>query len=93
VDLVARWWNGQRDILSRRDIWLSSDAQHWSVRARHGDREVQHEFTREYEARAMVDRLIAAAPGDWKDITRLISKPSQAGAGDEQRDNIADEGL
>ena len=52
--------------------------------ARHGGREVRHEFTREYEARAMVDRLIAAAPGNWKDITRLVSKPPPASAaGDE----------
>src|SRR5438034_577014 len=59
VDLVARWWNGERDRLARRDIWLTSDGQRWAVRARHGaadDREVRQEFTREYEARAMVDR-------------------------------------
>jgi len=85
VDLVARWWNGHRDQSLRRDIWLASDGCCWTVRARHGGGEVQHEFTREYEARAMVDKLIAAAPGNWKDITRLISRPplaSSAGDGD-----------
>jgi hypothetical protein len=52
------------------------------VRARHGaadDREVRQEFTREYEACAMVDRLIEAAPGAWRDITKLIRKPTTAG--------------
>ena len=85
VDLVARWWNGQQDQSVRRDIWLTSDDCHWIVRARHRCGEVQHEFTREYEARAMVDKLIAAAPGNWKDITRLISRPpptNAAGDGD-----------
>jgi hypothetical protein len=62
VDLVARWWNGEQDRVARRDIWLTSDGQRWAVRARRGDgREVRQEFAREYEARAMVDRLIAAA--------------------------------
>jgi hypothetical protein len=78
VDLVARWWNGEQDRVARRDIWLTSDGQRWAVRAWHGtvdDREVHQEFTREYEARAMVDRLIAAAPGRWKDITKLVRKP------------------
>ena len=83
MDLVARWWNGERDRLARRDIWLTSDGQRWAVRARHGadGREVRQEFTREYEARAMVDRLIAAAPGRWTDITRLVRKSPTAAAG------------
>jgi hypothetical protein len=80
VDLVARWWNGHRGQSLRRDIWLTSDGRCWAVRARHAGGEVRHEFTREYEARAMVDKLIAAAPGNWKDITRLISKPPPARA-------------
>jgi hypothetical protein len=84
VHLVARWWNGERDRVARRDIWLTSDGQRWAVRARHGatdGREVRQGFTREYEARAMVDRLIATAPGRWKDITRLVSKPLTAATG------------
>jgi hypothetical protein len=83
VDLVARWCNGERDRVVRRDIWLTSDGQRGAVRARHGaadGREVHQEFTREYEARAMVDRLIAAAPGAWTDITTLIRKPTTTGA-------------
>jgi hypothetical protein len=81
VHLVARWWNGERDRVARRDIWLTSDGQRWAVRARHSadGREVRQEFTREYEARAMVDRLIAAAPGAWRDITKLTRKPTTAG--------------
>jgi hypothetical protein len=83
VDLVARWCNGERDRVVRRDIWLTSGGRRWAVRARHGaadGREVRREFTREYEARAMVDRLIATAPGAWTDITRLIGKPTITGA-------------
>jgi asparagine synthetase B (glutamine-hydrolysing) len=76
VDLVARWWNGQPDRAARRDIWLAANGGVWNVRARHGESdEVRYDFTREYEARAMVDRLIAAAPGRWKDITSLVRKP------------------
>jgi hypothetical protein len=81
VELILRWWNGERDRAARRDIWLTSDGQRWAVRARHGGadgREVRREFAREYEARAMVHRLIAAAPGPWKDITRLVRKPLNA---------------
>jgi hypothetical protein len=76
VKLVARWWNGQHDRTARRDVWLTSDGVAWNVRARHGSAtEVSYDLTREYEARAMVDRLIAAAPGRWKDITTLVRKP------------------
>lgn len=39
-----------------------------------GGREVVYDFTREHEARAMVGRLIATAPGGWKDITKLVRK-------------------
>ncbi len=75
ADLVARWWNGQRDRSARRDIWLTSDGQVWNVRARQGGaggREVVYDFTRAHEARAIVGRLIATAPGGWKDITKLV---------------------
>jgi hypothetical protein len=53
----------------------------WHVRARDGatpGREVHRDFDREYEARAMVDRLIEAAPGAWRDITKLVRKPATA---------------
>src|SRR5258706_3891570 len=68
VDLIGRWWNGQRERTARRDIWLTSDGQRWHVRGRHGATEVDYDCTRGFEARAIVDRLIAAAPGGWKDI-------------------------
>ena len=77
ADLVARWWNGQRDRSARRDIWLTSDGQVWNVRARQGGaggREVVYDFTRAHEARAIVGRLIATAPGGWKDITKLVRR-------------------
>ncbi|HEU4421363.1 MAG TPA: hypothetical protein VFR67_02355 [Pilimelia sp.] len=76
VEIVARWWNRRWGHL-RRDIWLESDAQHWVVRGRVGGadgREVTYDFDRDYEAHAMVDRLKATAPGDWKDLTRLLQR-------------------
>ena len=75
MELVGRWWNGERGRQARRDIWLTSDGQRWNVRARQGDsdgREVSYDFDRGYEARAMVDRLKATAPGKWKEITKLL---------------------
>jgi hypothetical protein len=78
VELVGRWWNRQWGRLARRDIWLRTDDAGWHVQARHGDREVCFDFEREYEARAMVDQLVKAAPGGWKDITRLAAKPAGA---------------
>jgi hypothetical protein len=83
VDLVERWWNRQRDPSTRRDIWLTTDGTRWHVRARHGvpGREVNESFSREYEARAMLNRLINTAPGDWQNITLLVTKPRQPRAG------------
>jgi hypothetical protein len=81
MELVARWWNGERGRAARRDIWLGRERERWLVRARQGvagDPEVRQDFAREYEARALVDRLIAAAPGRWKDITRLVAGPTSA---------------
>ena len=81
VELVGRWWNGDRGGVARRDIWLRSDGEHWRVRARQGERdgsEVSYDFDREYQARAMVDRLMAAAPGRWKDLTKLVGQAVQA---------------
>ena len=46
-----------------------------------GGREVVYDFTREREARAMVGRLIATAPGGWKDITKLVRKLCNPGGG------------
>jgi hypothetical protein len=81
VELQGRWWN-QRWGNGRRDIWLYSLDGRWQVRAKEGgDRgrdltwpPVEHEW----EARALVDRLIAASPGGrtmWKDMIKLVRKP------------------
>src|SRR4030095_14222021 len=83
-ELVGQWWNGHRGRLGRRDIWLTTDGKLWHVRAREGGpdgREVRYDFDRAYEAREMVDRLIATAPGSWKDVTRLPSKPPPPATG------------
>jgi hypothetical protein len=79
VGLVGRWWNGARDSGARRDIWLMHDGDRWHVRARHGGpggREIRYAYDREYEARAMVDRLIATSRSvsRWKDLTKLIPR-------------------
>jgi hypothetical protein len=76
VDLLARWWNSRLHGM-RRDIWLETDGHRWIVRGRaggHDGRDVRYEFDRDYQAHAMVDRLKAAAPDDWKNITRLIHR-------------------
>ena len=79
MDLVERWWNSQHGTLGRRDIWLKSDGNVWHVRARNGGAdgdEVQYDYAHEWQARAMVDRLIKAAPsGRWKNITDLVARP------------------
>jgi hypothetical protein len=35
---------------------------------------VSYDFTREYEAHAMVERLMATAPGTCKDITKIVQR-------------------
>ena len=93
VELVGRWWNGHWGRMARRDIWLSRAGGDWHVRARDGaggGREVHYDFDREYEARAMVERLIAAAPGGWKDITRLVRKPQTDPPGRDAADSEPD---
>jgi len=82
MELVGRWWNRKWERVARRDIWLTSDGRRWSVRARHGGDggdEVAYEFDRDYQARAMVDRLKAAAPGEWKDLTKLMAREQRPG--------------
>jgi hypothetical protein len=76
MEVVGRWWNGRRERATRRDIWLTSDGALWTVRARRAGAggEVTYQFDREYEARAMVDRLKATAPDEWKDLIRLIRR-------------------
>lgn len=72
IDVVGRWWNGLFGRLSRRDIWLSRQLI-WQVRARDGDaatgRELTWDFPTEQEARAMVQRLMAATDqGRWREL-------------------------
>jgi len=71
---VARWWNGLTGP-DRRDIWLTATGTGWPVRARHGEQEVHHDVERDYQAHALVDRLRATAPGEWKNITKLVRRP------------------
>lgn len=55
----------------RRDVWLSREAR-WHVVAREGDSEtgrvLRWEFATEAQARAMVERLLAAETGQtWRE--------------------------
>jgi hypothetical protein len=86
VDLVGRWWNGDRDNRTRRDIWLHRDPDTgWLVRARAGDKDrdvTWPAFHEEWAARAWVDRLMAASTGGrsiWKDLTKVVRKPPEGG--------------
>jgi hypothetical protein len=80
VDLVARWWNGRWGRLGRRDIWLRRRTV-WEVEARHGEtddgKSQRWEFTDDDEALAMIQRLMAAAPDDWKDLTGVSTGASK----------------
>lgn len=84
--LVGRWWNGSWGTWTRRDIWLFEDGARWRVRARDGGENGRDLtwplFAKEYEARALVERLISTAPGpagQWKDITSLVNRPPPSG--------------
>jgi hypothetical protein len=61
--------------IARADIWLIYDGQHWQVRGRlggDGGREVNYQFDQEWTARAMVDRMMKAAAGNWRDLTAAL---------------------
>jgi hypothetical protein len=80
VELVVWWWNSHWRGL-RRDIIVGTDGRQWIVRGRIGGYdgpEVVYKFGRPYEARAMVDRLKAAEPGTWKDITSVVRRSPPA---------------
>lgn len=89
MDLVGRWWNGERDRRRRRDIWLHSDPETgWLVRARDGDPAAAGKdvtwpaFQDEWRARAWIDRLMASSRGGraaWKDLTKVVRQPPASG--------------
>jgi hypothetical protein len=79
AEVRGRWWNGKWGRLARRDIWLMYDGQHWRVRGRVGGdegREVNYQFDQEWAARAMVDRMMKASVGDWRDLTKILRRGS-----------------
>ncbi|PWU50698.1 hypothetical protein DLJ46_06470 [Micromonospora globispora] len=78
-DVAGRWWNGIWGRLARRDVWLTREVR-WKVIARAGDSEtgqvLRWEFDTETEARAMVERLLAAdAGGTWRQQTGDAASP------------------
>jgi len=87
--MVGRWWNGDRNNRTRRDIWLHRDNDAgWLVRARDGDPAAAGKdvtwpaFRDEWAARAWVDRLMSSSPGGrpiWKDLTKVVRKPPDGG--------------
>lgn len=79
VEVRGRWWNGKWGRMARADIWLMYDGQHWRVRGRlggDGGREVNYQFDHEWSARAMVDRMMNAAGGSWRDLTQALRRES-----------------
>lgn len=79
VEVRGRYWNGALGRMARRDIWLLSDGRLWRVRGRLGGdegREVSHEFTDERSAREMVDRMMKASAGSWRDLSEAVRQES-----------------
>ncbi len=79
VKVRGRYWNGAWGRLARRDIWLLSDGRLWRVRGRlggDGGQEVCHEFADEGSAREMVDRIMKASAGRWRDLTEAVRQES-----------------
>ncbi|MEU8014599.1 hypothetical protein AB0B74_01390 [Micromonospora parva] len=69
-ELEGRWWNGVWGRLARRDVWLAREVR-WHVTARAGDSEtgkvLRWKFDTEDEARQMVQRLVQADGGKWRE--------------------------
>ncbi|MCM0674668.1 hypothetical protein NCC78_08200 [Micromonospora phytophila] len=79
MEVRGRYWNGAWGRIARRDIWLLSDGRLWRVRGRlggDGGREVSHDFTNEGSARTMVDRMMEASAGTWRDLTEAVRQES-----------------
>ena len=75
MEIRGRWWNRHWGRIARRDIWLTVEPERWVVRGRQGGDdgpEVKYDCRNEGEARAMVKRLMDAAPGDWRDLTEAM---------------------
>jgi hypothetical protein len=79
VEVRGRWWNGMWGRMARRDIWLMSDGQRWTVRGRVGGdegSEVTYQFDEEEAARTMVDRMMKTSSGNWRDLTEAVRRES-----------------
>lgn len=71
--VIGRWWNGQWRT-ARLDIWLIEDDGAYLVIGREQqemDGQIQMLFTGEDRARRFVDRMMAEASGDWRDLTGI----------------------
>ncbi len=67
---VGHWWNGTWGRLARRDVYLRS-GQVWQVELRVGGadgRIKRWTFDNEPDARALVDRALAAVDTPWKEL-------------------------
>lgn len=75
---MGRWWNGVWGRLTRRDIWLAREVR-WHVVARSGDSEtgkvLRWDFGTEDEARRMVQHLIRADGGQWREQSSRSAGP------------------
>jgi hypothetical protein len=70
MDVVAHWWNGTWGRMARRDVYLRT-GQVWQVELREGGAEgrvMVRVFDSEADARAFVDRALAAESG-WRELS------------------------
>lgn len=66
--------------MARRDIWLLSDGRLWRVRGRlggDGGQEVSYDLTDEASARLMVEQMMRASAGTWRDLTEAVRQESK----------------
>ncbi|GAB1693456.1 hypothetical protein KRM28CT15_52590 [Krasilnikovia sp. M28-CT-15] len=78
---MEHWFNRHYGM-ARRDVFLIRTATGWQVLGRVGGtqgQEVLHYFDREVDARAMLQRMLAAVPpelSNWAQMTAHKTRPS-----------------
>ena len=68
METIERWWNGLWGTSAKQEVFLHVEAGHWVVEHR---RRGQSRFwlcDSQVQARAIVEGLLAAGPGDWREM-------------------------